>query len=157
MITEAKEYVTKMAQGYNQQRDEKLNIKPVKIIDAKIVGFKEIPHAVVSEKTTVKLFILEYRLLPDNIENVVFAGGMTEENGWITESASVGQPIVIYFVENSGTSEEIWHSMGHSNTLTIDEEYSSPEVIEKYTDANTAFAAQMLEKYKKKQKQQEQK
>lgn len=157
VIKEAKEYVTKTARHYNQERDEKLNIMPVKIIDAKIVGFKEIPHAVVSEKTAVKLFILEFRLLPDNMKNVVFAGAMEEENGWLTESASFGQPIMMYFVENSGTGEEIWHSMGHSNTLTIDEECTSPEMIEKYGDANTAFAAQMLEKYEKEQKQQDQK
>lgn len=43
-----------------------------------------------------------YRMKPNNMENVRFVGGMSEENGWVTESGSQGGPIIIARVDGDG-------------------------------------------------------
>lgn len=45
---------------------------------------------------------LAYRLKPDDMGKVVLAGGMAEENGWLTESSSMGSPVFIVSVDGKG-------------------------------------------------------
>ncbi len=47
---------------------------------------------------------LYYRMKPDNIDNVLFAGGMSDENGWLTESQSMGRPVLIASVDADGNA-----------------------------------------------------
>jgi len=45
---------------------------------------------------------LSYRLKPDDVSKVPLAGGMSEENGWLTESSSMGSPVLIVSMDGGG-------------------------------------------------------
>ena len=45
---------------------------------------------------------LFYAMKPNDISNVVFAGGMADENGWLTEQQSMGRPVIIASVDADG-------------------------------------------------------
>ncbi len=51
---------------------------------------------------TWSVWSLAYRLKPEDMSKVVFAGGMDAENGWITENASVGSPVFVVSVDGQG-------------------------------------------------------
>ncbi len=61
---------------------------------------------------TWSVWCLAYRLKPEDMSTVVFAGGMDAENGWITESSSMGSPVFIVSVDGDGTVklEETTHT-----------------------------------------------
>ena len=52
---------------------------------------------------TWSVWWLEYRLKPEDISKVVFAGGMDAENGWVTENSSMGTPVFIVSEDGQGT------------------------------------------------------
>ena len=50
---------------------------------------------------------------PNDIENVLFAGGMDAENGWVMQQQSVGSPVLIFSMDEDGKivmEEQIWSS-----------------------------------------------
>ncbi|OEF97364.1 M56 family metallopeptidase [Desulfuribacillus alkaliarsenatis] len=51
--------------------------------------------------STVEIWRLEYRLQPDDINNVLLAGGMNEIDGWITEDESMGKPMLVFSYQGS--------------------------------------------------------
>ena len=54
-----------------------------------------------------------YRMKPNHIDNVLFAGGMADENEWVTEQQSMGRPIIIASVDEGGeivVEEQIYTS-----------------------------------------------
>lgn len=51
---------------------------------------------------TWSVWWLEYRLKPEDMSKVIFAGGMGEEDGWVTESSSMGSPVFIVSVDGEG-------------------------------------------------------
>jgi len=63
-----------------------------------------------------------YRLLPDDADKVVLAGGMNMEDGWLTEWGSTGQPLLV-LVHDWDSKSEIWRRVGVFNTLGVQEEY----------------------------------
>ena len=68
----------------------------------------------------INVWLLEYRIKPENPDKVVMAGGMRLEDGWITEWGSTGQP---YLVLVRHTADESWVRVGVTNTLTVTEDY----------------------------------
>lgn len=61
--------------------------------------------------TSYSVWNVSYRLLPEDLSKVVLAGGMDLENGWLTESASMGSPVLIVSVDEAGNitlEEETW-------------------------------------------------
>ena len=62
---------------------------------------------------TYYVWELYYRMKPNDIENVLFAGGMDAENGWVMQQQSVGSPVLIFSVDEDGKivmEEQIWSS-----------------------------------------------
>ncbi|MBD5160842.1 MAG: M56 family metallopeptidase [Oscillibacter sp.] len=60
---------------------------------------------------TYYVWELYYRMKPDDMSKVMFAGGMSEENGWVTSSSSMGDPILIASVDADGNivlEEQTW-------------------------------------------------
>ena len=57
----------------------------------------------------IQMWLLEYRLLPENINKEVLAGRM--ENGWITQWESTGQPLLVQG-RNRDSEGEIWRRVG---------------------------------------------
>lgn len=141
VISYAKEHVEKEIAFQNGLKDA-----AYRIVDAKIVGLTKIPNAVASEFIAVNIYLLEYRLLPEQPDKVLLAGGMQKDGDWLTESKSAGQPLLV-MLETSGDVDKL-ERIAVSNTLTVDEEYNTERVIEEFGDPYTAFAAQMLEQYK---------
>lgn len=61
--------------------------------------------------TTYYVWTLQYRMKPNDMGNVLFAGGMSEEDGWMTEQSSMGSPYFIFSVDGSGNfalEEQDW-------------------------------------------------
>lgn len=62
---------------------------------------------------TYYVWELYYRMKPNDIENVLFAGGMDAENGWVMQQQSVGSPVLIFSMDEDGKivmEEQIWSS-----------------------------------------------
>jgi len=73
-----------------------------KVLDRYISGLWSYSSYEIDGKTW-SVWWLEYRLKPEDMSKVIFAGGMSEENGWVTESSSMGSPIFIVSEDGQGT------------------------------------------------------
>jgi hypothetical protein len=83
------------------------------------------------------MWLLEYRLLPQDPDNVILAGGMRMEDGWLTEYGSTGQPLLVVVRD---ISSDTWQRVGVTNTLTVSEEHGGD-----YTAATMAMYHSFLE------------
>ncbi len=73
-----------------------------KIIDRKITRLERIASFdELLPATTLEIWSLEYRLKPEDMSKIRLAGGMNEVDGWITEEASMGKPMLVFSYENS--------------------------------------------------------
>ena len=73
---------------------------------------------------TYYVWELYYRMKPNDIENVVFVGGMDAENGWVMQQQSVGSPVLIFSVDEDGKivmEEQIWSSSVDETHYTWEE------------------------------------
>jgi beta-lactamase regulating signal transducer with metallopeptidase domain len=92
------------------------------ITDAKITAMTRMNTGTAALTKTVEMWQLEYRLLPENINKVVLAGGMRLDDGWLTEWGSVGQPLLVV-VHDWESESEFWRRVGVTNTLRVQEEF----------------------------------
>ncbi len=58
----------------------------------------------------IELWKIGYRIKPENIDEVVMAGGMNQIDGWVTEDGSMGKPILVFSYEND--KHELLGSIG---------------------------------------------
>jgi hypothetical protein len=67
----------------------------------------------------LEIWSLEYRLKPDDMSKVMLAGGMNEIDGWITEEASMGKPMLVFSYEGSAPQYlgPIWSGEADFSTL----------------------------------------
>ena len=73
---------------------------------------------------TCYVWELYYRMRPDDMSKVMFAGGMSEENGWVTETSSLGSPILIFSADEDGRiamEEQTWSSVAGEAGYTREE------------------------------------
>jgi len=119
--------------------------KPYQIIDAKITKLESISTGTDALDQGIRMYLLEYRLLPDKGENVMLSGGMSFEGDWLTEHGSTGQPYLLlhYKETNSGTE---WTRIAVTNTDAIMHDYSTAEMLDKYGNAYTAAAMELYGK-----------
>ncbi len=101
--------------------------------DAKITGMTCINTGTAALTRDIQMWLLEYRLLPENPDKVILAGGMQLEDGWITEWGSTGQPLLVA-VCDWDSETEIWRRIGATNTLWVQEEHQGD-----YTAATMAL------------------
>ena len=77
------------------------------------------------EGTNYSVWNVSYRLLPEDLSKVVLAGGMDLENGWLTEAASMGSPVLIVSVDEGGNitlEEQTWaYSLWRDDGFTWEE------------------------------------
>lgn len=71
-----------------------------KIVDKKMTKLEQISSFDNILSTPIELWRLEYRLKPENINEVVIAGGMQVEDGWLTEDSSIGKPNLVFTYED---------------------------------------------------------
>ncbi|QEH67190.1 M56 family metallopeptidase [Cellulosilyticum sp. WCF-2] len=91
----AEQYVAEMFESYSKYTTFKL-------VDSKITALNKIATFTHLTNAPIELWAIEYRLLPDNIGNVLLAGGMNTIDGWITENGDMGKPILVFSIENGG-------------------------------------------------------
>lgn len=68
----------------------------VKIIDSKITRLELVETVDTLMEESIRIYALEYRLLPRDVSKVLLAGGMQlDENGWLKETSSMGSPQIV--------------------------------------------------------------
>ena len=72
------------------------------ITEAKITALTPMALGEQVDELGMELYQLEYRIKPDHPENVVMAGAMELEDGWVTEKGSMGQPCLLLADEGRG-------------------------------------------------------
>ncbi len=105
----AREYVDKVIESFKSYG--------VIIKDSKITSLKKAARFENLTAYPIELWLLEYRMLPEDISKVIFAGGMTQENGAITEYGSMGQPLLIISYPNGNPTY-----LGNTWTGSVNEE-----------------------------------
>jgi len=65
------------------------------IIDGMITALTRINTDTAALSRNIQMWLLEYRLLPENTNKIVLTGKMKMENGWISEWKSTGQPLLV--------------------------------------------------------------
>ncbi|NLM44747.1 MAG: hypothetical protein GX201_12190 [Clostridiales bacterium] len=87
----ANRYVEQVIENY-----EKAEYQNFKVVEYKITSLNKLAMFYDLMNYPIELWSIEYRLKPDNIQNVVLAGGMNEVDGWITEDSSMGKPVMVF-------------------------------------------------------------
>lgn len=146
------DYATDFVQQQIDYHDELGNNPPENmgeytITDAKITALEQISTGTAGLNDGVALYRLEYRLLADHPENIIMAGGMSVESGWLTEHGSTGQPYLLLHYDDSGR-ETVWTPICVTNTDVIEFDYGTPEMLEKYGNAYTAAAMELWSEYR---------
>ncbi len=101
----------------------------INIVESKLTGLKQIARFENMTDYPIELWKLEYRLKPDDMSLVMFAGGMSQEGGWITQLGSTGSPVLIVgYPEGQGVY------IGNTNTLSIMEEGSAENALRIYLE-----------------------
>ena len=117
------------------------------VLDAKLTGLTQLSTGTASNTVSVNMYRAQWRILTDHPENVVMAGGMSMEDGWLTEQGSTGdQYIILYHTDDSG-----WQRLTGITALTVQEEYGTPEMLEKYGSAETAACMELYREIVQKQ------
>lgn len=92
------------------------------------------------------MYLLEYRFRAADPNEIMLAGGMRMDGDCITEWGSTGQPYLLLHWNNDG-DKTVWERIGVTNTLTMQEEYSMPEMLEQYGNIYTAAAMELYAKH----------
>ena len=106
----AKQFVDQKIESYSSA---------FKIVDTKITKLEKIASFDNFLPAPVEIWSLEYRLKPDDISNVLLAGGMNEIEGWITEDESMGKPMLIFSYEGSRLKYLGYMSSGESDLSSL--------------------------------------
>ncbi|MGI5962164.1 MAG: M56 family metallopeptidase [Lawsonibacter sp.] len=114
------------------------------ITGVEIVGLTPISTGSASENSGLSMYLLEYRVRVADPDQVVLAGGMSMEDGAITEWGSAGQPYLLLYWEDDDEGQTHWEEISVLHTDTIIQNYGTPELLEKYGNEYTAAA---MERY----------
>lgn len=71
-----------------------------KIIDSKIMRLEKLVRFENILSYPIELWSIEYRLQPENIDDVKVVGGMEVIDGWLTEQGSMGRPTLLFSYED---------------------------------------------------------
>jgi len=148
VIDYARDYVQQQIDYYNELgKNPPEGMGEYAITAARITKLEQQNTGTAGLNDGVALYLLEYRLLPDHPENILMAGGMSVESGWLTESGSTGQPYLLLHYDDSG-SETVWTPICVTNTDVIETDYGTPEMLDQYGNAYTAAAMELWGEYK---------
>lgn len=150
VISYAVDYVQTMVKHYNDvgaySSGTYSSNDLYRIIEARITNIEQIPTGAVGLTDGINLYRLSYRLLADQPENIMLAGGMTMDGDWLTEWGSTGQPYLLMRVDWSG-GEDIWTRICVTNTDVIMTDYGTPEMLERYDDPYLAASIELYHQY----------
>lgn len=150
VIDYATDYVLQVVDSWNNgtPTDGGVVANVNKIIDAKITGLTQINTGTAALNHSINMYLLEYRLLPEDQDSIILAGGMQTElmdgQSWLTEWGSAGQPYLLFLCDENDN----WTRICVTNTDVIEQDYGTLEMLEQYGNAYTAAAMELYEKYK---------
>lgn len=133
------------AADYVSEQIEYYNSLGYNITDAKITAMTRMNTGTAALNKGIEMWLLEYRLRPEDPDKVVIAGGMKMEDGWLTEWGSTGQPYLLLAWDDTGT-ERSWQRICITNTDVIMHDYGTPEMLERYGNEFTAAAMELYKK-----------
>ena len=67
-------------------------------------------------------------------------------DGWISEWGSTGQPYMLFHYEDQDAATA-WQEVCVTNTDVIEQDYGTPEMLERYGNAYTAAAVELYAKF----------
>lgn len=118
-----------------------------RIIQARITALELINTGTAALDRSINMYRLEYRLLPERQDNIVVAGGASIEiidgQSWLTEWSSTGQPYLLLLCDENDS----WTRIGVTSTLIMQEEYTTPEMLDKYGNMYTAAAMELYGRF----------
>ncbi len=120
----------------------------VNIIDAELSAMEYITTGAADQYgNSIEMYRVEYRLLPEDPESVMLAGGMKMDGEWITEWGSTGQPYIMVYLEDG-----VYTGLSRNTTTESLELYSSEEMLKrfggnKYTGAAMEFLFSIMGDY----------
>lgn len=144
VIDFAQDYVAQEVDSWNNGNlEDGIAVQHInKVIEAKITGITQINTGTAALDYSINMYLLEYRLLPEDQDNIVLVGGMQAEmidgRSWLTEWGSTGQPHLLLLAEDDN-----WTRICVTNTDSIDFDYGTPEMLEQYGDKYTAAAMEL--------------
>ncbi len=95
--------VEAMAWSYIENEAERLETDGVTKITDRYISSLSLYAAVADEEgNTYEAWSLGYRLKPEDMSTITMAGGMSAENGWLTETSSMGSPYFVVRVDAEG-------------------------------------------------------
>ena len=113
--------------------------------EAKVTAVTLIDTGTAGLREGRNLYRLEWRFLPAAGEEIMLAGGMTMEDGYLTEWGSGGQPYLLMgWKESDGAIS--WERICVTNTDAIETEFGTPDMLEKYGNIYTAAAVELTAK-----------
>jgi len=133
------------AVDYVREQIEYYNSLGYNITYSKITAMTRMNTGTATLTKSIEMWLLEYRLLPENPGKVVLAGGMRMEDGWLTEWCSTGQPYLLLLCDLTGL-EKSWQRICVTNTDVITQDYGTPEMLERYGNEFTAAAMELYKK-----------
>ena len=113
---------------------------------AEVTGITQIETGTAALDHSINLYRLEWRFRPEEGEEIMLVGGMTMENGWLTEWGSTGQPYLLMLCEENGDTRK-WTRICVTNTDAIEMDYGTPEMLEQYGNAYTAAAMELYSRF----------
>lgn len=120
-----------------------------KIKHAEITELKHQNTGVAALDWTVHMYLLEYRLLPEQDENLKKLVDTKAVDGYITESRNGSQPYLLLLSEDRA-GETTWERIGLVTTDKIKSQYSTEEMLKEYgNNPLTAASMEALKMYRK--------
>ena len=107
------------------------------VTGGQVTGLTEISLGAEATDLGLHMYLLEYRITPDDPEAVELVGGMRMEDGAITEWAYDGQPYLLLRETGEG-----WTRLGSMSTDRMAADYGSEELTAQYGDLYTAAAVE---------------
>jgi hypothetical protein len=79
------------------------NYAEYNIQEGKILDLQKLYESADFAEDELEIWAIEYRLRPENPEDVALAGGTELEDGWLTQQCSMGDPLLVLAVQEDGT------------------------------------------------------
>ena len=136
--------ITLCAEDYIKDEIDLLNNAEngYKITDWQIDAMAEVGSGIYKDKDgnefIARAYHLEYRLKPDDISKVMFAGGMEEENGWLL-STGMGDPYLIIADTEEGL---LYLGAGWGQDMTFGNIMANEISLSKFLEANDFITAE---------------
>lgn len=148
VLNYARDYVAQLISFYHEAWPEIEDPRdPCRVTKAKITGITQISTGTAGLDDSINMYLLEYRLLVEGNSDSILIGGMNMEDGWLTEWGSAGQPYLLLHREDRG-GDAVWTPICVTNTDSIDFDYGTPEMLEKYGSKYTAAAMELYREYR---------